>query len=197
MEGSGSTVVGLPLSHDRIMSTPAALINRYVRRSQKTNDIEHILRTRPILRRIVLRLAAYLTELLPGDDGKTRSLMEQSLNTATSEWVFYMERSAEAARANAYFLRGLLAALPRVLDISVSGWKDGHWVIWDPTERGLRQWAKTLNGGLIVLNSPPDGYWREMLAVEFRMLVLSRFLCREAQSLSVAVPYLDFIVART
>lgn len=197
MVHASKEVLFLPRPSRASLASPTSLLKRYCEsRDPQGDGTQYILASRPLLRRIVLRLASYLTDQIPSADGRPHALFDHALDIATAEWQFCTRKSTDPGRANAYFMRGLLAPLPHVLEITILAPMNGDLRAWDPTEIALQRWAKKADGHLIVRNVRPDGYWRDWLPVDYRSLVMLQFLCREPPTRRLVAPYVDFIIAR-
>lgn len=182
-----------------VIPTPSAMLREHLS-SEPVNgeSLRFLLDSRPDLRKIVHRLASYLTHLLLAVDiggfMEQRTLFSRCLDIAISEWQFAQDHGATTHECNGYFIRGLVAPLSQVLIHTVRVRdENGDWV-WDPTQERLATWIRKMNRYPIVGIEPSNNYWGELYPGHFRMIVLSRFLLREPATLRMVVPYLDRIV---
>ncbi len=190
------TIEFLPSPQTHIALTPEEMLTLHLDDADKGETLSYYLETRPAIHDVVLRLARYLSMAIPGRRDVERTLFDECLSLATKEWIYSSTHGADPARQTAYFLRGLMAPITQLQQLTVKGVVGTDTIQWDPLETPLMRWAEQLDGFPLVFDGAPDAYWTEFMAVDFRLMIATRFLCTDPDSLRMAAPYCDFIIDR-
>lgn len=195
-EHSGSNIRFLPHTDTWLTATPEEMLDAVIQPGSKADEVRYYLETHPGIVKIVLRLAHYLTPAIPGHKDNEASLFNECLSLGISEWGLGVGLTSDPLQLAAYFLRGLLAPLPWLADLTVRGISHERIINWDPTHAALGEWAQTIDGHPMVEIKPNPAYWSEILPVDFRSIIGSRFLFNDPDTLRIAAPHWDSIVGR-
>lgn len=94
---------------------------------------------KPNIESVSLRLAEYVTHLIPGGhEGVT--LLEESLQKGIESWYACYENTQDSRKSYAEFLRALLKQLPRIYDYIVYVDEKKKRVVWNAMDGGLSSW---------------------------------------------------------
>ena len=191
-------IVPIPLQGWERNKDAKAMVERYLDNAAGGGDLRVLLQENPYLETVLLRLAYYLTDRITVPLGEGPNLYEKCLNIAIKEWLFGRTVTRDEPKIVAYYLKGLIAPLPLLLNIKVSIVQAGEQRVWNPTQCELGKWLdgydhepKIESGSGVYC-----GYWNELYPIEFRMLVASRFLLVESDVMRIAARHMDMIVGR-
>ncbi len=172
---------------------PRDLLLRVARTADPDDRLQGMLVRQPPARMILERLAAYLTDLVPTPAQAGRPLIDHCVAVARNEWILGCRRSSDPSVRFAHFLRGLLAPIPAVQQVFIHR---ACGAAWDPVLLPLASWWESHGERPRISEPPDDVYWRDILPIEFRMLVLSRHILTDPATLALAAAHLDFITDR-
>lgn len=192
-----SKVVSLPVDVPLDWQTPEAMLEQYLAAGDAREEGTYLYATRPALRAVTLRLARYLTHALPSPRRDERSLFDECLDLAISEWVYAARQSALIGRQNAYFLRALVAHLPILQEWSIYLCWDDQFRLWNPTLGPLGEWGQRVDAtGMKIVREPPDRYWAvDWSPRYFREKILHHFLLIDEATMGMVAGYEDFVLS--
>lgn len=143
---------------------------------------------------LVLNLAQYLTEVIPGKNGCQGTLLEECLHeVARSARTLRQASDREFAIT---VTRALLYRTPAVLEYVVGRDDANTAVQWDPFEEPLSAWRarEVLFPSALPRVRPADGTHLRVSPSDFRLILLVRFLAQDALPLSA---FADELAAMT
>lgn len=179
-----------------VTASPEEMLDAVIMPGAKAEEVRYYLDRHPGIVKIILRLAHYLTPAIPGHKDHEAILFNECISLGISEWGLGVGRTSDPLVLAAYFLRGLLAPLPWLADITISGVRHQRIVCWDSTDSALGEWAQKNDGHPVVEIKPNPAYWAQILPVDFRSIIGSRFLFNDPDTLRIAAPHWDSIVGR-